>query len=92
MFKGACSGIENRTFWDEKICNVNNLNEHMLKHQNFEMIIPVKAIKGMLDLIKQRIKAANDLFSTAISKVRQPVEAISNWFIEKADIQKVSKV
>ncbi|MFV0539688.1 MAG: hypothetical protein ACK5MZ_00420 [Aestuariibaculum sp.] len=46
----------------------------------------------MPDVIKQRLKAADDLFSTAVSKVRQPIEAIFNWLIEKADIQKASKV
>ena len=46
----------------------------------------------MPDATKQRIKAANDLFSTAVSKVRQPVEAIFNWLIEKTDIQRASKV
>jgi hypothetical protein len=50
------------------------------------MLTPVKAVKGMPEVIKQRIKAANDLFSTAVSKDRQSVEAIFNWLIEKADI------
>ena len=92
VFKEAWSGIVNRTFWGDKIYFVNELNQQMLKHQNSEMLTPVKAVKGMPDVIKQRIKAANDLFSTAVSKVRQPIEAIFNWLIEKADIQKASKV
>jgi hypothetical protein len=92
VFKEAWSEIENRTFWGDKIYFINDLNQHMLKHQNSEMLTPVKAVKGMPEVIKQRIKAANDLFSTAVSKDRQPVEAIFNWLIEKADIQKASKV
>ena len=64
----------------------------MMKNKNSEMLTPVKAVKGMADVIKQRIKAANDLFSTAVSRVRQPVEAIFNWLIEKTDIQRASKV
>ena len=56
------------------------------------MLTPIKAVKGMPDVTKQRIRAANDLFSTAVSKVRQPVEAIFNWLIEKTDIQRASKV
>jgi hypothetical protein len=92
VFKDAWSGIDNRTFWGDKIYFVTELNEHMLKHQNSEMLAPVKAVKGMPEVIKQRLKAADDLFSTAVSKVRQPVEAIFNWLIEKADIQKASKV
>ena len=64
----------------------------MVEHQNSEMLAPVKAVKGMHEVIKQRLKAADDLFSSAVSKVRQPVEAIFNWLIEKSDIQKASKV
>ncbi len=57
----------------------------MLKHQNSETLAPVKAVKGMADVIKQRINAADDLFSTAISRIRQPAESMFNWLIEKAD-------
>ncbi len=64
----------------------------MVEHQNSEMLAPVKAVKGMPEVIKQRLKAADDLFSTAVSKVRQPIEAIFNWLIEKAGIQNASKV
>ena len=92
VFKDAWSGINNRSFWGDKIYFVNELNEHMLKHQGSEMLTPVKAIKGMPEVIKQRIKAANDLFSTAVSRVRQPIEAMFNWLIEKSDIQKACKV
>jgi len=92
VFKEAWSGIGNRTFFGDKIYFVNDLNEYMLKYQNSEMLSPVKAVKGMEEVIKQRIKAADDLFSTAVSRIRQPVESIFNWLIEKADIQKASKV
>lgn len=92
VFKETWSGFENRTFWGDKIYFVNDLNENMLKYQNSEMLSPIKAVKGMEEVIKQRIKAANDLFSTAVSRVRQPIEAIFNWLIEKTDIQRASKV
>lgn len=92
VFKEAWSGIENRTFFGDKIYFVNDLNEYMLKYQNSEMLSPVKSVKGMENVIKQRIKAADDLYSTAVSRIRQPVESIFNWLIEKADIQKASKV
>lgn len=92
VFKEAWSEIENRTFYGDKIYFINDLNKHMMKYKNSEMLTPVKAVKGMPDVIKQRIKAANDLFSTAVSRVRQPVEAIFNWLIEKTDIQRASKV
>jgi len=92
VFKEAWSGIENRTFFGDKIYFVNDLNEHMIKYLGSEMLSPVKGVKGMAEVIKKRIKAADDLFSTAVSRVRQPVEAIFNWLIEKTDIQKASKV
>lgn len=92
VFKEAWSEVKNRIFYGDKIYFVNDLNQFMLKHQNSEMLAPIKAVKGMTEIIKQRIKAADDLYSTAVSRVRQPVEAIFNWLIEKTDIQKASKV
>lgn len=92
VFKEAWSEINDRTFFGDKIYFVNDLNEQMLKHQKSETLAPIKAVKGMADVIKQRIKAADDLFSTAVSRIRQPVESMFNWLIEKADIQKASKV
>jgi len=37
------------------------------------------------------LRTADDLFSSAVSKDRQPIEAFFNWLIEKADIQKAGK-
>ena len=56
------------------------------------MMIPVKAVKGQALRISQIDKAANDLYSTAVSRIRQPIEALFNWLIEKTDIQRASKV
>lgn len=45
-------------------------------------------------MIKQREKAANDLFSTAVSTItiRQPIESHLNRLFVKTDIQRASKV
>ena len=56
------------------------------------MLTPVKAVKGQTEEEKQRNKAADDLFSRAVSKVRQPIEGLFNWLIEKTDFQRASKV
>jgi hypothetical protein len=56
------------------------------------MLTPIKGIKGQAENIRLWGKAANDLFSTAVSKVRQPIESLFNWLIEKTDIQRASKV
>lgn len=56
------------------------------------MLTPVKAIKGQSEQEKQRNKAYNDLFSTAVSKVRQPIESFFNWLNELTNIQRAQKV
>ena len=55
------------------------------------MYTPVKGIKNQPEILQKRDKAANDLFSKAVSTVRQPIEALFNWLIEKTDIQRASK-
>lgn len=57
-----------------------------------KMLTPCKQIKGEAEVITQREKAARDLFSTAVSKVRQPIESFFNWLNEKTEIQRASKV
>jgi hypothetical protein len=59
---------------------------------NSEMLTPIKAVKGMPDVLKKFDRACNDLYSRAVSKIRQPIEALFSWLIEKSDIQKASKV
>ncbi len=48
---------------------------------------PVKKAKGQVFL-----EAADQWLSTAISKVRQPIESFFNWVNEKTGIQMASKV
>ena len=56
------------------------------------VLTPRKEIKNEPEAIRQREKAARDLFSQAVSKVRQPVESFFNWLNEKTEIQRASKV
>jgi hypothetical protein len=60
--------------------------------QNIEMLTPVKGIKGQSEQAKQRHKAFNDLYSCAVSKLRQPIESFFNWLNEKTKIQRAMKV
>ena len=62
------------------------------QEQGVTMMTPVKAIKGEEPIITQREKAGRDLFSTAVSKVRQPIESFFNWLNEKTNIQRAMKV
>ena len=92
LFRQTWGGIENRTFFDDEIYHDVDYFKNTLKNQNSIVLTPVKGIKGQSDNIKMWDKAANDFFSTAVSKVRQPIESLFNWLIEKTDIQRASKV
>lgn len=92
VFKTEWSKIVNRTFWGDKIYYNRDFFKDLEIKNNAVMLTPVKAIKGQTLQEKQRNKAADDLFSRAVSSVRQPIEAFFNWLIEKTDFQRASKV
>lgn len=56
------------------------------------ILTPVKLVKGETQELRQFKKAADDLFSAAVSTVRQPIEGWFNWLIDKTNVQKASKV
>ena len=92
VFKEEWSSILNRTFWGDKIyCNKDFFDE-LKKEKNSVMLTPVKAVKNQTEQEKQRNKAADDLFSKAVSTIRQPIEGFFNWLIEKTDFQRAGKV
>ncbi len=91
-YKQNWGNIYNRTFYGDKIYNDTDFFRSTRENNNSIMLTPVKDIKGMPDTLKQLDKAANDLFSTAVSRIRQPIESLFNWLIEKTDIQRASKV
>ena len=92
LYKEAWSEIEGRTFFGDKIYNDTAFFQNMDATFNSEMLTPVKAVKGMAAVLKNFDRACNDLYSRAVSKIRQPIEALFSWLIEKSDIQKASKV
>lgn len=92
IFKTYWSGIGNRTFYGDKIYINKEFFEQLYKDKNSEMLTPIKAVKDQPVLVKQIDKAFNDLYSRAVSAVRQPIESLFNWIIAKTDIQRASKV
>ena len=56
------------------------------------MLTSVKLVKGQSQTQRQFKKAADDLFSTAVSRFRQPIESLFNWINEKTGLQNASKV
>ncbi|MEL7196461.1 MAG: transposase, partial [Bacteroidota bacterium] len=63
-----------------------------LQTQGGELLTPVKYRRGQPLEDKQRHKAADDLYSKAVSRLRQPIESLFNWIIEHTDLQRASKV
>lgn len=92
VFKQVWSNINDRCFFGDKIYSNKEFFTQFEKEKNSVMLTPVKAVKGQTEAQKQRDRAANDLFSRAVSKVRQPIEGFFNWLIEKTDFQRASKV
>ena len=92
VFKESWSDIADRCFFGDKIYHNEGFFSLLNKEKNATMLTPVKAIKGQSTWEKHYDKAANDLFSKAVSRVRQPIESLFNWLIEKTDLQKASKV
>jgi len=91
FFKQDWGNITNRTFYGDKIYNDLEFFKDLAINANSTMLTPVKGVKGQPEVIKQRDKAANDLFSTAVSTLRQPIGSLFNWLIVKTDIQRASK-
>jgi len=92
FYKDYWSELLNRTFFGDKIYTGTTFFEHVKRKFNSEMLTPVKAVKGMPEVLKKFDRACNELYSKAVSRIRQPIEGLFSWLIEKSDIQKASKV
>lgn len=92
VFRNYWYDAKDRVFFGDKIYKDEDWFEAFERQTGSIMLTPVKTVKGMSDKIKQFNKAAADLWSKAVSTVRQPVESLFNWLIEKTDIQRASKV
>ena len=90
--KGVAPYLENNVYFGDKIYGNVDFWTQMQRINNSIMLTPIKDLKGQSELEKQRNRAYNDLFSKAVSSVRQPIESLFNWLIEKTDIQNASKV
>lgn len=75
VFKNECAPyLSEKTVLGDKIYS----DSSFFNESNpVKMLTPHKEIKGEPEVIKQREKAARDLFSQVVSKVRQPIESFS---------------
>ena len=84
--------LKNRALIGDKVYSNEKLNEALQKQASTSIYTPVKLVKGETQVTRQFKHAADKLFSTAVSRIRQPIESLFNWMIEKTDIQRASKV
>ena len=92
LFKQSWFALRYRAFFGDKIYLDGTMSEEMARATGSEVLTPVKAVKGACDALGNFDRAADELYSKAVSSVRQPIESLFNWLIEKADIQNASKV
>jgi len=61
--------------------------QRMLAENNVTILTPVKRKKG-----QDVLYFADKLLSAAVSSIKQAIESLNNWLIEKTNIQRASKV
>lgn len=84
--------IENRNIIADKAYVDVKLNQKLQKEHHSQIITPIKQVKDMPKILKQFDQDYNDLFSTAVAKIRQPIESFFNWLQQITNIQIASKV
>lgn len=92
LLKSVSDSFHDTTFFGDKIYGDRDFWKQMADSRHVEMLTPVKSMVGQSDCDRQRDRAWADLFSAAVSSVRQPVEALFNWLIENTDIQRAGKI
>ena len=84
--------LEGKAIFADKAYADAPLNQELLTQQDTYIYTPIKLVKGQTQTERQFKKAADGLFSTAVSRVRQPVESLFNWINEKTELQNASKI
>jgi len=79
--------MNNCKMYADKIYADTDLNNRLQANQNSIILTPAKKEKG-----QKILDAADDIYSYLVSKVRQPIESLFNWLIEKTQIQFAQRV
>ncbi len=77
--------VADKAFRDKKL-------DQAVRKNGGQLLTPIVYQDDIQRALRQRTKAADDLYSTAVSRVRQPIESFFNWLIEHTDIQRAAKV
>jgi hypothetical protein len=81
----ACASILDKAYCDAAL-------EKLMAQNNNQLITPMKNKKGLATALQHFDEAAQNIFNSAISKIRQPIESLFNWINEHTLIQNASKV
>ncbi len=93
VFKELLAGdLYDKIIYADKIYGDKGFYDEKLKTNNIILRTPFKAIKNENPMITQREKAFRDFYSSSVSRIRQPIESLFNWLIEKTQIQRAQKV
>lgn len=68
------------------------LAEALRQKCNVEMLTPQKAAAVRCEVLERFDKAADSLFSKAVSAIKQPIESFHNYLIQHTNIQVAAKV
>lgn len=92
VYKENWESLTGRTVLGDKVYKDLPFFGYVQRHYHTVMLIPVKAQQGKPECLRRWDKALEDLFSHAVCRMRQPIESLFNWLIQKADIQNASHV
>lgn len=85
--KELLDGVKNiRVFGDTAFAD-KEWQAFMLSENSVDILTPIKRNKG-----QKKLSFWDGLYSSAISGVKQVIESLNNWIIQKTNIQRASKV
>ena len=90
--KGALLQTKDRQVYADKAYANQSFRKELAEQNQTMIMTPIKLKVGQSQWERVFNKAADQLFSRAVSAVRQPIESLFAWIMEKTDIQRASKV
>lgn len=81
----ASASILDKAYCDAPLATIMSQN-------NNQLITPLKYKQGLATILQHFDEAEQNVFNTALSKLRQPIESLFNWINEHTLIQNASKV
>jgi len=85
--KYILDGMRNIDVYCDKMYKDNAWEAKILEENDITIFTPVKLNKG-----QERLESADNMFSQAVSRVRQTIESFFNWLQEITQIEKASKI